>query len=230
MAHQLSHPDRRLGLRLRPHPPALVALTAAVLALGAQAASVQEPSGLLHPAPGAATATGGKTLERALEVDTSTGQRNLDLLLESRGTGDAAAAAAQRPGELPAKRQASTVPPSQETAAIGTPDGRLPLPLGLQTSEAAGAVDTPATVARREWLGGGAPSQPSGQSGPSAPGSSPDGVDPGPAPRADGDVGPVPEAVREALRFLREQRYWLLGGLVLAAVVAAGLQAYARRP
>ena len=192
-----------------------------MLGLGVQAASVQAATDLLHPAPGAATATGGKTLERALEVDTTTGQRNLDLLLESRGARDAAATAAQRPGELPAKRQALTVPPSQATAAIVAPDSRPPLPLGLQAGETAAAVDTPATVTRREWLGGGAPS------GPAA---GPGGADPGPDRRAGGDVGHVPEAVREALRFLREQRYWLLGGLALVAAAVAGLQAYARRP
>ncbi len=201
----------------------------AVLALGAQAAAVHEPSDLLQRSPGAPAATGSKTLERALEVDTSTGQRNLDLLLEARGADEAAANAPPRAGDPPAKRQALRLPSPQMSEAIASPDGRLPLPLGLQTPELAGAADTAAVATRREWLGGGPAGPSSAQSlgqdfgdlsPPRTPGHTANG----------GDLGRLPESVQEVLQFLREQRYWLLGGSALLVVVVAGMQAYARRP
>lgn len=227
MARQLSQQGLRHG-RFPPRP-ILAGTCAALLALGAHAASVQESTDLLQRAAGAPVATGGKTLERALEVDTNTGQRNLDLLLEARGADEAAAAVPQRAGEPPAKRQTLKLPPPQVPVAMSSPDGNPPPPLGLQTPEMAGAADTAGLANRREWLGGGSAGSVSGQSAGQGFGDFGSSRAAGQA-ASHGDPGRLPEVVREALRFLREQRYWLLGGMALLAVVVAGLQAYARRP
>jgi hypothetical protein len=181
---------------------ALAGVWGGLLVLGAHAAPVQESSDLLQRQDAAAPTAAGKTLDRALSVDAHIGQRNLDLLLESRSAGEAVEGGAAPPGagELPARRAAA-----------------LPPGAGVQ----------------HEWLGA-VPG--AGVAGGSLPGA--DGrllLDPGPLRggiEAAREIDPSlrGELVREAVGFLRENRYWLLGALALVAAVLAGVQAYLRHP
>ncbi len=196
-------------------------LLTAIWALGAQAAVVQ-PSVDLLQAGGGLPVPAASTLERALTVDTNTSQRNLDLLLDARRAGDSAGQAPLRTGEIPQNRRA---------LPVAEPRGIL-VPLGLQGQD---SVIAPGATERREWLN----TSPSGRgsdmpshayAGAGAGG----GQTEGQSGRADrvrtpGDAGELGELVTDTVQFLREHRFWLLGGLVLLVLSGASLQAIARR-
>ncbi len=183
----------------------LAAVCGGLLVLVAHAAPVQESSDLLQRQDAAGPTASGKTLDRALSVDAHVGQRNLDLLLESRSAGETVegGAAPPRGGALPAPRAAALLPQSQAQVGADAPPG---------------------PTLQREWLGAvpdggvaGGSLDPALQRG---------GIE------AAREIDPSLRGavVREAVDFLRENRYWLLGALALVAAVLAGVQAYLRRP
>jgi len=194
-------------------------LGAVCMALGAQAAVVQVPVDLLRPGGGLA-APAASTLERALTVDTNTSQRNLDLLIDVRRAGDAAGSAVLRTGEQPTGRPALPMAESRGTLA----------PLGLQTQD---SVTAPGAAERRQWQGNTAAGFQS-----ALPGSRAGGADfareaPGTRQSERADADGVPSELSQLLidlqQFLRENRFWLLGGLGLLAIGAAMLQLVTRR-
>ena len=188
---------------------------------GAQAAVVLPSVDLLQPG-GGLPVPAASTLERALTVDTNTSQRNLDLLLDARRAGDAAGAATLRTGEMPDKQRALPVAEAR---------GNL-VPLGLQGQD---SVTAPGATERREWLS----TAPTGsladmpgrsQAGARAGGGHLDGqAGRADRPRTSGEADELAEWVANTMQFLREHRFWLLGGLALLALLAASLQAIAQR-
>ena len=195
-------------------------LVATAWAPGAQAAVVQPSVDLLQPG-GGMPVPASSTLERALTVDTNTSQRNLDLLLDARRAGDAAGTAPLRRGEIPDNRRA---------LPVAEPRGNL-VPLGLQGQD---SVTAPGAAERREWLNtsptGRLSDMPSRSQASARVGGEPQGQT-GMADRVrpPGDTGELAELVGDTVQFLRDHRFWLLGGLVLLALLAASLQAIARR-
>jgi hypothetical protein len=188
-------------------------------AMGAQAAVVQPSVDLLQPG-GAAPAM--STLERALTVDTNTSQRNLDLLLDARRAGDAAGTAPMRTGDVPDNRRA--LPVAEPRSGL--------VPLGLQGRD---SVTAPGATERREWQNTAPAGRPADLAGHSQAGARAGGGLPeGEGGRTDrsgmsGEAGELSELVAETLQFLREHRLWLLGGLLLLALLAVSFQAIARR-
>lgn len=187
------------------------------LALGVQAATVDVPVDLLQVG-GGMTAPAAGALERALTIDTSTSQRNLDLLLEARRAGETVSP--MRSGGLPAQPQA--LPAVQ-------PRGNL-VPLGLQSQD---SVTAPGAAERREWQGGAPGRAPAGPPGSHAglTGAGHDTATPGRAGGAEGAPAParivlVLDSVRD---FVRDNRFELLTGVALLALAGAGMQALARR-
>lgn len=203
---------------LRPVPTcrSLVGLVMACWGLGVQAAVVQPAVDLLRPDDGMSAPS---TLERALTVDTNTSQRNLDLLLDARRASQADVEPSLRSATLPDNRR-----------ALPTPESRSGLvPLGLQGQD---SVVAPGATERREWQMtaptgryGGSPGGSGGGSGgrgdPDASGSS--------DRRGGGPPSEWSERVREAMEFLREHRFSLMGVVALLAVALAALQAFFQR-
>ena len=158
--------------------------------------------------------------------EASTGNKNLDLLLELQGRPDveaqrprsaasaaAAAAAASALAELRAKAAQRPVPESGVDRPPAQPfDGVGMLGREERTSQ---------PPERREWVGG--PGNAGGQGGFGGGA----GYDP---VRSSGDGDKLLQGpLREAILFLRENRYWVLGGLAALAAVGAALKAYSRR-
>lgn len=204
---------RRTGLAL--------ALSGGGMLAAAQAASVQEPTDVLQRPDAAVPTAVGKTLDRALSVDTHTGQSNLDLLLETRGADDVPADAAAR--------RATTLLQPARAAAAATVGGPTAAPGSTQ------GAGLPETAVQREWLGsapGTAADHPGLLATPVV--TAADGADLR-LPRSGGDAAretdPVLRSalVRDTAAFLRDHRYWLLGALAGAAAVVAGVQAWLRR-
>ena len=175
--------------------------------------------------PSAQTST-PRGLDRALGAETSTGNKNLDLLLELQGKpGEelrqaaprSAAAASAAASALAALRVKAAERPAQY-------DGKAkPAP---QPFEGMGTLEGEARAARpterRQWSGqlaGGGGGGAGYSDGSRGPGSSRDGY----------DDNLLRKLSREVIAFLREKRYWLLGALGGLVVIGAGLKAYSRR-
>ncbi len=203
-----------------------------------QAATLPADDSLLHPAQSASMAIrsvrpGGvpaSALDRALQVDTGAGQRNLDLLLETRGSAAAAVDLQVRRSALsPVNRPSSSspMPSTGPDGVAGRPVPAAPLPnlLALVTEAGLaplmgrnGDASVPEQApSRREWMGA-------------------VGNGSGAAAQIDRHAGVV-ELVNEArtgglraddgqdrllfnvlqdvVGFIREHRDWLIGGAVL---------------
>jgi len=168
--------------------------------------------------------------------EASTGNKNLDLLLDLQG----------RSGEE-LQRQASPASAAAASAAAAAladlrhraaqrpaPDAGMSKPV-LQPFEDPGPLEGNARSAqpqeRREWTG-----LPAGAGGGSGFGGSV-GAGNGDGGRESGasshgsydDDNLLRRLPREVLLFLRDNRYWLLGGLVVIGVIGAALKAYSRR-
>ena len=181
--------------------------------------------------PRALTAPGLGSIDRSLHPETSTGNKNLDLLLELQGRAgeerrqeaprsaaaaalaDLRAKAAERPApERPAEDQAAPRPVVLPFEAIGTPGGQ-------------GRLAPPPTE-RREWtnqLGDGAGGTVSRRDPYRTGDRESDAIRGG---YSDSLLRRLPQDV---MGFLRENRYWLLGALGVAAVLGAALKSYSRR-
>jgi hypothetical protein len=171
-------------------------------------------------------------------TDTSTGNKNLDLLLELQGrpgealrqaaprSAAAASAAAAALADLRAKaaeRPATEGPKADQTAVRPV----VPSFEGMGTLDVDGRA-APQPTERREWTG---------QRGGAAAGStySPDdgtrsgdrGYDAFRGGYSDDNL--LRRLPREVLTFLRENRYWLLGTLGGVALLVAMIKSYSRR-
>ena len=240
--------------------------TAAVLAgaVAAQAASLPDDASLLQPRdpraatvgagwPGQAAAGSGSgldlpALDRALRIDTSPGQRNLDLLLEARGSADPAGdPLARRRTDLPAPVDAAAATAATPASPPASAVPRAPLvalaaEAGLMAQGGSGgggggagtgsSGDGPST--RREWMGaiGGVVDNPSllaGHARTQRLDAAATGDERRPGRGAPTYQIPLLGELRELVELLRENRFWVLGGLVLLALSAASLQAATRR-
>ena len=182
--------------------------------------------------PRAPTAAGLRSTDRPLHPETSTGNKNLDLLLELQGRpGDepsqltprsAAAAAladwrakaAERPApERPAGDQAAARPVGLPFESIGTPDSH--------------GRPAPPPTERREWthqLSGGAGSTDSRRD-PYRSGDRESDA----SRRGYSDDNLLRRLPQEVIAFLRDNRYWLLGALAVAVVLGAAIKSFSRR-
>ena len=175
---------------------------------------------------------GLRSTDRSLYPETSTGNKNLDRLLELQG----------RPGEVPrpvAPRSAAAAvladlrakvaeQPAQERPAADRVAARpVLLPFeAMGTPDGQGRLAPPPTE-RREWttqLGGGAGSSDSWRDAYRTGDRESDAIRGGYS-----DDNPLRRLVQEVIAFMRQNRYWLLGALGVAAVLGAALKSYSRR-
>ncbi|MBL8349622.1 MAG: hypothetical protein JNL87_04865 [Burkholderiaceae bacterium] len=219
-----------------------VSLAAPVLATeeADTGAAVAEPltAPIRTPSTGPAL---GRSNGPVVVPEASTGNKNLDLLLELQG----------RPGEEDQRQAAppTTAAASAAAAALADlrrraaqkpapePDANKP---AQQPLEGLGTLDSNAERAqppeRREWTG-----RPAGAGGGAGFGGGA-GVGGGDGGYGDGgresagsrngyeDDNLLRQLPRELMLFLRDNRYWLLGGLAVIGVIGAALQSYSRRP
>ena len=182
--------------------------------------------------PRAATAAGLWSTDQSLHPETSTGNKNLDLLLELQG----------RPGEEPrqvaprsaaaaalaglraeaAERLAQQRPAADQAAARP-----VVLPFeGLGMADGQGRSALPPTE-RREWthqLGGGAGSTDSRRDAYRS-----DDRESNAIRGAYSDDNRLRRLPQEVIAYLRENRLWLLGSVGLLLLLGAALKAYSRR-
>lgn len=187
--------------------------------------------------PRAATAAGLRSTDQSLHPETSTGNKNLDLLLELQGrpgeeprqvaprsAAAASAAAAALAGlraeaaerlaqQRPAADQAAARPMVLPFEGMGMPDGQ-------------GRSALPPTE-RREWthqLGGGAGSIDSRRDAYRS-----DDRESNAIRGAYSDDNRLRRLPQEVIAFLRENRFWVLGSIGLLLLLGAALKAYSRR-
>lgn len=217
---------------------AAASLAAPVLSTDEGSADAETATGAVTPALDAPTQRPALSRStRAIDIpEASTGNKNLDLLLELQG----------RPGEE-AQRQASPASAAAASAAAAAladlrrraaqrpaSDADAPKPV-LQPFERMGTLEGDARAAqpteRREWTG-----RPAGAGGGvgyggGAGGGYGDGGRESASSRGGYDDDNLLRRLpREVLHFLRDNRYWLLGGLAVIGIIGAALQAYSRRP
>jgi hypothetical protein len=182
--------------------------------------------------PGRARTQSGEGLglsDRPLETEGSTGNRQLDLLLERSDRADkpataparqsSAASAAAAAAALAALRAKAAAPAPQETVVA------KPAVQPLQQSTVLGSTEPGPgePVKRREWTG-----RPGGSTGLGIGERSV--ADAGEHERDRSDDDNVLRLLpRELSEFLRVNRYWLLGGLGLLAAVGIAVKGFSRR-
>lgn len=192
--------------------------------------------------PSAAPIAGARGLDKSLGQEASTGNKNLDLLLELQGKpGDdlrqaapRSAAAASSASSAAASAAATELAALRAKAADRsaqnlTKQGDLKPKAAPQPFEGMGTLEGEARAAqpteRRQWSGqlaggsGGGTGYSSDGSG--EPGSSRGGYD--------DDDNVLRRLPRELIAFLRDNRYWLMGALGGLVVVGAAIKAYSRR-
>lgn len=183
--------------------------------------------------PLAPAVPGVRSTDRALHPETSTGNKNLDLLLELQDQpGEAARPGAPRSAAAAAAAAAALADLRARAAERPAADPPAARPV-MQPLEGIGTLerDGPATqqrAERREWTGGPAGGGAGGAYGKSD------------AYRADdresailrrgySDDDLLRRLPKEIIGFLRDNRYWLLGALGVVALLGAALKAYSRR-
>ena len=196
----------------------------ALLAGQALAATATAPMDLVMPAPPAL-----RSLDRALSGEISTGDRNLDLLLDAQRKGLGTLDEAPTPGRMPERgrserllaqplpepqrpadprRQGQAAPPQAWPAA---PITTLPIsPLGQVLPSA-----TPAPSPRfgRDWAGNGAA-----------------GLDAAPGQRGAGPPGLwLRDLVQDGVAFIKDHLLAIIGAWAAIAALVFGLKAYSRR-
>lgn len=195
----------------------------------AWAAPLSDPTSIRQPQAESAPGTPGRTLDRALGVDAAVGQRNLEVLLESRGAGEGVDGAGA--GGLPVARRPPPQLPPLPSQGPGGADGVPPTAMP-------GQLVSPSYLPTQDTVSPLAGQRPDVQTVPNGPAATGGRLGAGPG-QAVGERDPAERrgalsllhhpAVQEVLEFLRTNRYWLLGalGAVLGAVALA--QAYAGR-
>ena len=192
--------------------------------------------------PRAATAAGLWSTDQSLHPETSTGNKNLDLLLELQGRpGEEPRPVAPRPlaprplaprsaaaAALVDLRAKAAEQPAQERPAADRAAARpVVLPFeAMGAPEGQGRLAPPPTE-RREWTtqpGGGAGSSDSRRDAYRTADRESDTTR-----GAYSDDNLLRRWPQEVIAFLRENHYWLLGALGVAAVLGAALKSYSRR-
>ena len=218
-------------------------LCAGLAAAGAlQAATVSAPDA----PPGTAAALGdaapwgaappSRVLDKALTSTVSTGNKNLDLLLEMQRNDAAAAhqAGPGRPGPAPASTAGTAAAKSLTASTLpqtsGPPDksalSQSPL---LGNDGALGALQK-AAVSPPDWTGAGGPAGRAGMGAGAAGGLSGSADDRQVnRPHDETDDGSFRFWPRRARDFIRDNRAWLLGGMAGLLLLGAAAQAYSRR-
>ena len=202
--------------------------------------TIRDP--LLNSArPSTAPITAARGLDKSLGQEASTGNKNLDLLLELQGKpGDElrqaaprAAAASASPAAASAaaaalaalRAKAAERPAQNDSSQIENRRKAAPQPFeGLGTLENEARTAQP--TERRQWsgqlVGGGAGSVGgAGYSGGSQ--------EAGPSRGGYADDNQLRRLQREIIAFLRDNRFWLLGALGGLAVIGVGIKAYSQR-
>ena len=200
----------------------------AASALMAQAAVTHGSNADTTPAPMAA---GTRTLDKALSGDLSTGDRNLDLLLESQRKGGALLDEAPEAQAMPARPAGSRLPLQPLPAAV--PAVQVPRPSGagprfeplltLPERGQMGSAGLPAPKLARDWSGGSTQTQTAAgaaQSGGSIYGDS---------PGLKSAVRPLRDWLQEGVAFVKDNLVTLLLAGAAIALLAIGLKAYSRR-
>ncbi len=201
----------------------LAVMGAAASAAGQTATS---SSGLpADPATPASLGAGSRVLDRALTGAVSTGDGNLDLLLDAQrklpGALDETTS-----GKMPPRSSASRNPPAvlgepAKPTDATTPAAR-PYADRLPPQTAPGQVlDLPAQGgnpgARRGWSAG--PAGPGGEGGL--------GLDPSALVKSDPQLR---DLVQRSVRLVKDHAVEFLAGVLVVIALAAGLKAYSRRP
>jgi len=201
----------------------------AVLALGALGAQAATTQGGGADAAPAALGTGTRTLDRALGGDVSTGDRNLDLLLESQrkaGEGLLEAPTSQPVPDRPAAGRPLLQALPQAATGVQAPMGPEaarryePGSLALPEPGQLGSAGLPAPRAARDWSGGTAPA-------PAAKG--PGGSIYGDTSGLRTAARPLRELIQEGLAFLQDHAIAIVLTIAAIALLAMGLKAYSRR-
>ena len=224
----------RAAARACPVSPVLVWLL--VLAPWAQPSqSAPSPQPVDLAAPGTPPSS---SLDRALRVDTNAGQRNLELLLESRNADEGMA--------IPAERRAPTGPSAGANAGAssGEPAGEPakgpswlnspgavapagatvgPVAPAPQAAERPAPVVLPGLADVRPGL------LPVPQAGGGRPAQAADGPPVQTAAQRDLEAALRNPVIRETLLYLRANRDWLLGALAAVLVLVVLVQAAVRR-
>jgi hypothetical protein len=174
-------------------------------------------------APGAAA--GGQPA-KAGNAAVSTGNKNLDLLLEMQGhaNSDKGGLAAPRAGA--SAPTAAAVGINRPTGNANSPSAGMALP-SMGGDSGFGGVQQSATQPgnKREWTGaGGSTSGNSGGGGQAEP-----APDNGGSSRQGGGGDGTVTVPRAVIQFMREYRLWIAGGVLILLGVGAGLTSYGRR-
>ena len=218
---------------IRPRTPApaawragqWLAAASALLACQALAATATAPAdSAVQPRPGL------RSLDKALSGEVSTGDRNLDLLLDAQRKGPAVLEDEPKPGRMPDRVR------SDRLAGQPLPEPQRPVdplrqPLPAPAPASAGltvslgqvlpsAAPTAAPRLGRDWSGNaGAAAAHSGAAG---------------AQRGDGAAAHPPDLwlrdlIQEGLAFVKDHLYAILGTWAGIALLAVGVKAYSRR-
>ena len=205
----------------------------AAAALMAQAAVT--PGSSVEPEP-AALGAGTRILDKALSGDLSTGDRNLDLLLESQRKGgltrlDEAPAAQALPARPAVGRQPLQLLPAVVPAVVPAVPAPRPPDVGqrfepllaLPEPGQMGSAGLPAPRVARDWSGGSTPSQ-------SAAGAAHSGGSIyGDSPGLRSAIRPMRNWLQEGVEWVRENLIVILLAAVAIMLLAMGLKAYSRR-
>jgi hypothetical protein len=172
--------------------------------------------------------TGLRAADQAVISGASTGNKNLDLLLDMQGK----PGAEQRPGTPRSDVAAATAAAAltslraRDVDRPATEDHAVKPAVrpfeGLVPVEGTGRA-TAAPPERREWIGPSAGST----SGGTVSGGGAREFDSGGAQKDNNRL--IFALPREVIIFLRDQRYWLLGGLVVLAMLGAAIKSFSRR-
>lgn len=187
--------------------------------------------------PRAANAAGLWSTDQSLHPETSTGNKNLDLLLELQGRPgeeprqvarrSAAAASAAAAALAGLRAEAAERLAQQRPAADQAAARPVVLPFeGMGMADGQGRSALPPTE-RREWthqLGGGAGSIDSRRDAYRS-----DDRESNAIRGAYSDDNRLRRLPQEVIAFLRENRFWVLGGIGLLLLLGAALKAYSRR-
>ena len=187
--------------------------------------------------PRAATAAGLRSTDWSLHPETSTGNKNLDLLLELQGRPgeeprqvaprSAAAASAAAAALAGLRAEAAERLAQQRPAADQAAARPVVLPFeGMGMADGQGRSALPPTE-RREWthqLGGGAGSTDSRRDAYRS-----DDRESNAIRGAYSEDNRLRRLPQEVVAFLRENRLWLLGSIGLLVLLGAALKAFSRR-
>lgn len=199
----------------------------------AAATSPTSDAGAVIGRPARTVNPGGRLSDRTPVPDASTGNKNLDLLLDLQikpGEPGRQAVPRSTTATAPGSVAVETLPPQAVERPVVDPGTARPRPQGFDgmgrlDSDGEGlARPTEQTTERREWTG-----RPAGAGGGS------DHGDSGGGRRSDADRAAYADdnllraLPREWIALLREHRYWFLGALAVVALMGAAIKSYSRR-